>query len=132
MTIVIHIHCIISRNDIIKFFFWQKNILWFWQTWSCWNDLVLLSGTALLWISHTLWMWPQKQKHINNPGKKRGGGEGTKTLAMMMGAHPVLSARESISLFWTFNRCCRFKPFSGFDRAVHVIQSNRPALLWIS
>ena len=61
-----------------------------------------------------------KAKHIKNRGKKGVGA--TKTLAMMMGAHPAPSARESISPFWTFNRCHRFKPFYGFDRAVHVVQ----------
>ena len=38
-----------------------------------------------------------KAKHIKNPGKKGVGG--TKTLAVMIGAHPAQSARESISLF---------------------------------
>ena len=51
-----------------------------------------------------------------------------KTLAVMTGAHPAPPARESVLLFWTFNR---FQPFYGFDRAVHVIQSNGTALLWM-
>ena len=55
VTIVIHIHALSSR------IFFLTNVLQFWQTWSCWNDLVSLSRPALLWISHTLWTWPQKQ-----------------------------------------------------------------------
>ena len=70
------LHCIQKWHRQI--FFWQKNILWFWQTWSCWNNLVLPSRTALLWISHTLWMWLQKQKHIKNPGKEGVGVGGQK------------------------------------------------------
>ena len=40
-----------------------------------------------------------KAKHIQNLGKKGVGGGATKTLAAMMTAHPMPSARESISLF---------------------------------
>ena len=57
----------------------------------------------------------------------RGLGE-AKTLAVMTGAHPPPPARESILLFWTFNR---FLPYYGFNRAIHVIQLSGTALLWI-
>ena len=72
------------------------------------------------------WMWPQSKRSRT---WVRGA---AKTLAVMMGSHPVPSVTESISLFWTFNRYCCFKPFYCFDRAVHVIQLSGTALLWIS
>ena len=116
MTIVLHMHSLLSRTQC-HWTFCLTNILQFWQTCSCWNDLVSPSRTALLWISHTLWPWPQMQ---SSRSRTRVKGRATKTLAAMMVAHPMPSARESISLFWTFNRCHWFKPFYGFDRAVHV------------
>ena len=50
------------------------------------------------------------------------------TLAVMIGAHPTPLARESVLLFWTFNR---FQPFYGFDRAADVIQLSGTTLLQI-
>ena len=41
---------------------------------------------------------------------------GGKTLVAMMGAHPTPLARESISLFWTFNRVGQLH--YGFDQPV--------------
>ena len=116
MTIVLHIHSLSSRTQHCQTFC-LTNVLRFWQTCSCWNDLVSPSRTALLWISHTLWMWLQMQSSRSRTQVK---GRATKTLAVMMETHPTASVRESILLFWTFNRCCWFKPFYGFDRAVHV------------
>ena len=128
VTIVLHIHALSSRTQYHQIFC-LTNILWFWQTCPCWNDLVSPSRTDLLLTSHTLWMWLQMQSIISRTRVKRGA---TKTVATMMGAHPMPSGRESISLFWTFNRCCWFKPFYGFDRDVHIIKLGGTALLWIS
>ena len=86
--------CIIIKNS--AYFVWQMSYSF--------DRLahVETTWTAVLWIKPHSWMWLQTQKyHIQNLGKKRGA---TKTLPTMMGAHPTPSGRESISLFWTFNR----------------------------
>ena len=72
VTIVLHIHALSSRSQHY-WIFCLTNILQFWQTCSCWNNLVSPSRTALLWISHTLWTWPQMQSIISRTQVKRGG-----------------------------------------------------------
>ena len=64
MTIVLHIHALSSET-------WNGQtycltiVLQFWQTCSCWNDLVLPSRTTVLWISHNV-ECDHKIKRINN------------------------------------------------------------------
>ena len=93
--------------------------------------LNMTSDTLFLWLGHVNYGWAtvlnvatkwkefmsdDEQGDGINSSRVGVGGSGRQKLPVMMGAHPMPSGRESISLFWTFNWLTNYLRIQSWER----------------
>ena len=90
-VIVVHIHCMVSRTDIVEYFFDNHPMVL--------TDMLMLKRLGFTKQNSSIMDKPHSLNVVAKQNTSRTWikkGWGTKTLAAMMGAHPIPSARETI------------------------------------